>query len=110
MHLPFGPWHFQFGQFDEKITYPCNDCMMGMHYYMKGQHILSSYGAKTSVPPLPIDVHLWTCITCMKSVAMVSTVVHTLGNRQSAYSLFMAPLQTLNSCGAGTQKNFRYKM
>ena len=30
-------------------------------------------------PPVSTDVHLWTHITCMKSVAVVTAVIHTLG-------------------------------
>ena len=40
--------------------------------------------------PVPKDVHLWTCITCMKSVAMATAVVHTLGKHLRASSLFIA--------------------
>ena len=49
--------------------------------------------------PVPMDVHLWTCITCMKSVGIVSAVVHTLSHCLSASSLFIAHLRTLNSRG-----------
>ena len=43
----------------------------------------------------------------MKSMAMLSTVVHTLGNCLSASSLFIARLRTFNSWGTGTQKKIQ---
>ena len=52
---------------------------------------------------VPIDVHLWTCITCINSMALACAVVHSLGHRLSTSSLFIGHLRTLNSCGAGTK-------
>ena len=50
-------------------------------------------------------------MTCMKSVVMVSAVVHTLGYCLSACALFIAHVRTLDSCGTGTQKkDLRYRV
>jgi len=41
---------------------------------------LHSHGNPHVSSRVPIDVHLWTCIMYMKSVAIVSVVVHSPGN------------------------------